>query len=190
MLRTFIAVPLPSSLSKKLAKWAGRLREAMPGVRWTEAEQMHLTLKFLGETSLDDVPQLARTLRELVEPAMPLVAHLSGLGAFPRTSAARILWIGCHEPSGELATLQQAVEMAIGKLGYPRENRPWQPHITLGRIRDRRPQQDIAELIEQHADWEAGSFAINEVVLYSSLLSNRGAEYKRLATLPLAAQNH
>jgi 2'-5' RNA ligase len=135
-LRTFVALELDAGLHERLAALAVDLRPAFPGLRWVRAEGIHLTLRFLGETSPGQVERLGTALGEAAAACPSTTASVGGLGVFPERGSPRILWLGIDVAPPVLA-LQAACEEAAVACGFPHEHRRFRAHLTLGRWRDR-----------------------------------------------------
>lgn len=180
-------------------------------VTWVRASSMHTTLKFLGDVPAARVPELvARAQRGMaMQPMAPAIVRLRGLGAFPQADKPKVLWIGVQGESGSnqarLGAIATAVEDWMVELGFPREERPYRAHLTLGRVRDRRMprgaaapagrdatlsadawRRGLSDLFGSYADRAVGSaFALKEIILYESRLGSDAPEYVPLATLPV-----
>lgn len=131
-LRLFIALWLPEGLKKAALARLEELRPGSRGVRWIRPDQMHLTLKFLGETPADRLPALEEALARIAAPSRSITIRLTSGGTFPSSGPPRVLWLGV-EPEQELSALAARVEEALAPLGFPEERRPYRPHLTLGR---------------------------------------------------------
>jgi 2'-5' RNA ligase len=132
--RLFVAVNFPAELRERLWTAAAPLRTRDVPVRWVPAADLHLTLKFLGETAEGRLDELDRALAEAVTGVRSLAVTVDGFGAFPNLTHPSVVWAGVlTDPALEL--LQHGVEKAFGPLGFPPEGRPFRPHVTLGRAR-------------------------------------------------------
>jgi RNA 2',3'-cyclic 3'-phosphodiesterase len=137
-IRTFVAVEMPPLARAEL----GLVSEALAGrvppgsVRWVRPELIHLTLRFLGETAVSQLPAISATLDEVGRQARPLTLHLGSVGCFPNCKRPRVIWVGLEGELPALAALQRRVEEALVPLGWAVEKRPFQPHLTLGRVKD------------------------------------------------------
>ena len=171
-----------------LVETAGRLAAYWRpgGVRWTTAGNQHLTLRFLGETSPEQVPALTAVMDELVAGQTPFVLHLAGTGAFPPTGPPRVLWVGLRSDEGRraLTTLQRRLEGRVGDLGWEAESRPYRPHLTLGRIRH--GASPASRDWQRHAPRPLG-IPVNEILLMRSDLRQTGARYTTLHAARLLA---
>ncbi len=188
LLRAFIAVELPAELQQKIHKATANFRRGIdPLVRWTAAENMHLTLKFLGDVSQPNVEFLIQMLRSQAELVSPFIIQLTGLGSFPGPKRPRVIYIGIQAPAA-LGALQREIESASRRLGYEAEERPFSPHLTLGRVRQNisaSGQQNIRHAIEGTQVDVLGSARIDSVHLYKSELRPTGSVYTRLYSAPL-----
>lgn len=181
--RAFFAVELPVEARASVVEATERLKAvARHGVRWMALDTLHLTLKFLGEIREDDVPRLIARAHAKLAPEQPFGVGLAGYGAFPNAREARALWVGVSEGASALARLARKLDSASRAIGAPREHRPFEPHLTLARLRD--PQR--VEL-ERAAPPDSVGWTVSEVVLFESRLSPSGARHVPLARFPLGA---
>ena len=182
-LRAFFAIELPAEARARVAEAVERLRTvARQGVRWMALDTLHLTLKFLGEIREDGVPRLIARAHAKLGPEQPFDVGLAGYGAFPNAREARALWIGVSEGASSLARLARKLDSASRAIGAPRERRPFEPHLTLGRLRD-----PLRVELERAAPPDSVAWTVSEVVLYESRLSPSGARHVPLARFPLGA---
>lgn len=184
ILRTFIAVELPDPVRAVLAEVSREVASCWPAhaVRWVRADGVHLTLRFLGDTEEDRLPELRAGLDRLAARLPVLELSLAGMGCFPNPRRPRVVWVGVADPAGRLPRLQQGVESLVRGLGWEREDRPFQVHLTLGRVRE--------QAGPAPTDWavpvEPLSFRVDRIALIESRLRPEGAEYHRLHASPLA----
>ena len=188
--RLFIAIALPERLLEQLALVQRQLERQMPAgsVRWVRPEATHLTLKFLGETSAQRLPQIEQALAQVSRHAHACEIEAGGLGCFPNPRRPRVVWIGLTEPTGRLVALQQSVEEALDVLGYPAEGRAFTAHLTLGRVQERAASGDVRRIGEVVSGAEVGvlgQFRADDIHLIRSVLKPSGAEYTILKTFPL-----
>lgn len=180
-LRVFFALELPSEARERAAKAAQALRAGVPrGVRWVPPENLHLTLKFLGDVDAAQVPRLLGRAEAKLWPVPPFEVELAGLGALPSARSARVLWLGVRKGNREMARIARKLDAAAASIGVERERRPFQAHLTLGRLR---PPAHVA--LERLEAPRGIAFGVEEVILYESRLSPDGARYIPLARLPL-----
>jgi 2'-5' RNA ligase len=155
-------------------------------VKWVEPESLHWTLKFLGDVDILETPAVCEAVRKAVEPLAPFDVEAWGVGAFPDIHNPRTIWIGMRDGSEQMIELHDAVELELSKLGYRSENRRYRPHLTIGRVRQSPDGiEELAELIEAHADFDAAVSMVEEVVVFSSQLNREGPTYEPLCHVDL-----
>lgn len=184
MLRTFIATPIvpPQPVRKVIS----RLNLMGGGLRPASPSQLHVTLKFLGDTDETLLPAVEQALRRAVADEPPCDVPLVGIGVFPDLRRPAVLWIGL--PAAEvLHRIADRLAAALDPLGFPPERRKFHPHLTLLRIRAK-PPQALRDLIAEHAETHFGSVRIDAVELFQSELAPQGAKHTRLASVPLASR--
>lgn len=179
--RTFIALELPEELKKSLGRLQAKFRERTGGVKWVRPENMHLTLKFLGDIKAEMVTPVAGALAKLCAGRAPLCFDAAGLGAFPNSRNPKVLWAGM-EADDSLSSFHGELEAALADLGFSREDRPFAPHVTLGRLRDGLARKDVAGLIEEHCAERFGRFAADRITFFKSELKPSGPVYEALQT--------
>jgi 2'-5' RNA ligase len=189
VIRAFIAVDLPPDLKARLAEICDQLCAEMGDVpvRWVPAEKMHLTLKFLGDVSLNNVNVLQDILRGEAVDRQPFAISLGGLGAFPKVRQPRVIWIGVEAPP-ELESLQRGIDKQTARVGYPPDRRPFSPHITVGRVsRNASPAEVrvIGDALNEANVGYLGVARVQAVHLYRSDLQPGGAVYHRLFSAEL-----
>jgi len=189
-IRTFIAIPLPHPVLEELAALQRQLERQCPprSVRWVRAEGIHLTLKFLGDTPTEKLPDIKQALAVVARHAPVCAFTVEGLGCFPNPRRPRVVWVGVQEPTGRLAALQDAVEEAMAPLGYPPEGRGFTPHLTLGRVQRRAPRSDVARIGEAVTSATVGTLGqvnASHFALIRSVLKPTGAEYTALEEFTL-----
>ena len=180
--RTFIAIPIPEPIGQKLGRLQAVLSPEIPGCRWTAGSPFHITLAFLGDVRNRDLNELCLAVAAAAAPFQPLELQLEGLGAFPRATRPRVVWVGATAPNlNPINDLREAVVRAATQVGYRADDPRFHPHITLGRIKsDRGSGCDLTEAIRRHRGWSAGSFPVVEVVTFASTLEPRGPTYAPL----------
>ena len=179
-MRAFVAVFPPLEVRKALIG-AARELPVVGEVRWIRPENVHLTLKFLGEVSHDTLEGTAQALEAVCGRHEPFEVEPSGFGAFPSAGRARIVWAGIGEGSDWLRALTNDVEASLEPLGFGREDRAYTPHLTLGRARG---QPVAVEAAESHLT--VPGFTVRQMDLVQSVLGGAGATYSTLAAYPLS----
>ena len=138
-IRAFIAIELPEDVKRHLAAVIQVLAEQIPpAVRWVTPERMHLTVRFLGDTAVNRLPALVKALDTAVSRQTPFTLYLDQLGCFPNKKRPRVIWAGLSDSEKALPGFKQAVDACLSPLGWEPEGRPFQPHLTLGRVKDGR----------------------------------------------------
>ncbi len=180
--RAFLAVPLPAALQQAIAALQHELSAAVPGIRWTRPDTVHLTLHFFGATRTDALETIRASMLsvKLREKAFPV--EVQGLGAFPDRRRPRIVWLGLT-PEEPLRRLQQACAGELAGRGFPAGARTFAPHLTIGRFRDRAP--DLGSLCAARAGQAIGRLPVDRLVLFESRLLPDGARHTPLFTVPL-----
>lgn len=184
--RSFIAILLSDDVRAAVAAEIARLRRLGPRVSWVSPPNLHLTLKFLGELPADALAEVGEGLAETVAGAAPFSLHFGGLGAFPDLTRPRVLWVGVDEGSPAAQALQARVDAALTRRGFPKEERPFSPHLTIGRVRDPRRLVELLQAMTRDARLEFGQFEVRGLSLMRSDLSPAGARYTELAAFPFA----
>jgi len=184
--RTFVAVEIEEGVRNRAAKLIRQLQQCGADVRWVDARQMHITLKFLGDVDFRDVYQVCVAVERAVAAVEPFSIEVRGVGAFPSLARPRVLWLGVEYGAEQLCDLNARVESALQSLGYPREARRFQAHLTLGRVR-RQDQalQDLAKMMQEMQDLDFGPSSVEEVVVFSSELQPDGPIYEPMSRAEL-----
>lgn len=177
--RTFVAVEIDEGVRNRAAKLIRRLQQSGADVRWVDTRQMHVTLKFLGEVDLREVYHICMAVEKSVAEIEPFSIDVRGVGAFPSLARPRVLWLGIDDGAEQMSALNARIETALHALGYPREARRFQAHLTLGRVRKQdRALDDLAEMIREMQDLEIGPSTVDQVVIFSSELQPTGPVYE------------
>jgi 2'-5' RNA ligase len=181
-MRSFVAVDIGDAERKAVAELQRGLKHRAEGVRWVRPDRMHLTLAFLGEVSEDFIESARPKLAEAVQGVPAFDARLGGVGAFSSPRKARVVWVGMSEGRDELCSLQKRVVAGLKQVGFQPEQRPFSPHLTLGRLR---VPADVSQICGQEC--RGRGFRVDRVILFQSVLKPEGPEYFRLAEFELSA---
>ncbi len=189
MLRSFVAVEIPAGMQSALAHSTAPLQKALPKplVRWVAPQNVHLTLKFLGDISPANLERLAEALKAEAMAHETFSMSVGGLGAFPTPRRARIIWIGLEAPAA-LTALLRGVEAVAARLGYASEDRPFSPHLTIGRVGQNVSGTDLQRIraaLEGTVIGALGTVQVEAVHMFRSDLQPGGPVYTRLYSLPL-----
>lgn len=181
VIRSFIAVALSSEIQAKLSQISTELQAQLKGVpvRWAPVENIHLTLKFLGDVSTANLEMLKTTLQGDVAGHNPFEISVGELGAFPNLRRPRVIWVNVQAPA-ELSTVQHGIETQMARLGYPPEERSFHPHLTLGRVARTASPQDLQKMCDVFLKNKVGFLGATRVLtinLYKSELQPGGASY-------------
>jgi RNA 2',3'-cyclic 3'-phosphodiesterase len=185
-MRLFVAVNLSDRDRARIEKGTALLRAAALPVRWMDAAGIHLTMKFLGDVRESDVPAVERAVARAASKSRPFRVKMEGIGAFPTPRRPRVIWLGV-DATPELRCLKQDIEWALAPLGFERETRGFQPHITLARVAPNAAAGDFRDFEELARKVRfSGSLAVGAVDLMRSRLSPRGSSYEPVRSFPLA----
>lgn len=171
-------------MKSAIADLRKRFRDVDRAVRWTRPEQMHLTLKFLGDVSDAQLPAVCEAVRAAAARQSPLELTAAGVGCFPGGGPVRVLWVGVGDTSRGLMSCQAAAESAVEPLGFPREARAFSAHLTLGRVKDASASARIRQVLPK-VSFGPVVQAVDEIVLYESQLSSAGSRYVAVCRAPL-----
>lgn len=178
--RAFLAVPLPDALKSSIATLQKSLAAQISGVRWSRPENLHLTLRFFGETTQETLERVKVSMLSVKGCSRPFDVTVRSLGAFPNPIRPRVVWLG-FEPAEKIRRLHAACADCLQTAGIAPEGRPFVPHLTLGRLRS--PGGNLAEAVARHEQTVVGTFRVRSLVLYESRLLPGGAEHSPLATV-------
>jgi 2'-5' RNA ligase len=183
-LRVFVAIDLDPEVRGRLNDLVGELRPRFRGARWVPAENLHLTLRFLGDAAEAAVDAVANGLAAELASTQGFVVEVRGMGVFPDRRRPRILWVGVAGPGRDLEDLQSRVERVSREAGFPPDRRRFEPHLTLARFRE--PVKNVDSALSASED-SFGETAVGEVVIYESVLSGGPAVYRALRRIRLGA---
>lgn len=184
-MRCFIAVEIPEPLRAAIHELSGRLKKSGSDVTWVSRDNIHITLKFLGDTGESMLPLIRQRLAKILFNYKPFCIRISGAGSFPPGRHSRVLWFGIQE-APLLQALQRDVESGMRLLGYAADERPYQAHITVGRVKAGRLSSEVMKELAQLEAAEVGSFEVRSIALMKSELGRGGPVYTCLAEIPLS----
>ena len=187
--RSFIAIELPDELKLELTRLETRLKLGkQPWVKWVDPYSVHLTLKFLGGIATDRVGEITRVMEEAVQGMSPFCLKVRELGVFPNLRRVQVVWVGMGGEVDKLGQLQQRLESNLVPLGFAPESRPFTPHLTLARLRDKAPLDErsrFGQLIVGTRFEAAGTIKVDAVNLMRSQLTRGGAIYSLINSVRL-----
>jgi len=186
----FVALRLPREIRTELLKTQTELRRILEAAaNWTQAEQFHLTLRFLGNVDRAEVDALITQVRESLAPLGPLSLAAAGLGVFPKRGTPRVIWAGVSDLQQQLARLQRAVEEATARFTQEPPTPKFHGHVTLGRVRETRGgwRRELEVFLKGKAQAPFGTWTADRVEIMGSELSSAGATHYQVAEVSLAA---
>jgi len=189
-LRLFVAADIPLEIRELLDSTMKRLRGEGIDARWVKPENLHLTLKFIGEYGEEGLERLSREIHKAAERSGPFEAVLGGCGAFPSRRKARVIWVGMSDGVDDAAAIARKLDSRLEKAGVKREQRQFRGHLTLARLR--RP-QDCTEVLESMSGMLEGlqdlPFRVEEIRLFRSILKPQGPMYVELEKVTLGGES-
>lgn len=182
MIRAFVAIPIPDPILRNMESTSTRLKQLELDAKFTRSSAIHLTLRFLGDIDRHVVEEMKRALDRCVPRRKRFGLQIKGVGVFPNLKRPRIVWAGIGNQT-ELVRLQRDVEESAQLLGFESERRPFKPHLTLARLKSSRNMNELQRFLEEEGEGlRLGSFEVEEIHLYQSILHPSGAEYCKLST--------
>ena len=187
MIRSFLAIELPKSILKKIEEVQGDLRSTHADVRWGNPEKIHLTLKFFGNIEESRIDPIFKSIEEVMQNTLPFSLKVRGVGAFPQLKNPRVIWMGLVDGREILTSFRKQIESQLGKIGFQPEDRPFHPHLTLGRMKSSRGKEELVGRMERHKEEEFGDLQVERVVLFKSDLRPSGPIYTPLKEMKLGS---
>ena len=176
--RTFIALEMPANLRATVIDYIKRLRDKVPDVSasWSREDNLHLTLKFLGDVPIARIGDVSAAASAAVRASGRFELILGGCGVFPTRGKPTVLWIGIEDPQGGLHKVQQRLEEECAARGFIRDSRAYHPHLTIARIRKPQRPKDLA-VAHLASDFPAQTFTAKELVVFRSELLPQGSRH-------------
>jgi 2'-5' RNA ligase len=185
-IRAFLAMEPPEHILQAVAHMQEKLKREISGrISWTKPQGQHLTLKFFGDISTEDVKNICAAVQNRIASESSLNLKIERLGVFPDAHRPRVLWCGFTGEVEKLSVLRKQLDDDFAGIGFPGEDRPFRAHITLARIKDVHGLAGIGEALTKHSGFAAGEFVCKELILFQSKLSPQGAVYTKLAEFEL-----
>jgi 2'-5' RNA ligase len=186
-IRTFIAIELPEKIIYTIKKVQEEIKSYGLKIRWVRPENIHLTLKFLGDTKAADTENVARAVSESVTDYPPISLAVKGIGVFPGIKRPRVIWLGVSNQLDVLTTFQKTLDEKLEAIGFPKENRPFRGHLTLGRIKSKIDPKKLNDALKEFTRFESEHFLADRIILYKSDLKPNGPVYTKLIETYLTA---
>lgn len=181
--RTFVAVELALELRPRVMRLIEQFKPTSTKVKWVEEENLHFTLKFLGDLDLTDTHQVCKAVQEVTAELPSFPVDVGELGAFPSLEQPRTVWLGLTSGNDAFVALHDALDEALARLNFRTEKRKFVPHVTLGRVRSSPAgTTDLAERLVESSGHEIGPMSVEKVDVFSSKLTPKGAFYQRLGS--------
>ena len=185
MIRSFLAIELSEAIRKRIEEIQKDLRSSNSDVRWVSPEKIHLTLKFFGNIEEPQVDAIAKSIELLVGGTQPFSLEVKGMGAFPNIKNPRVLWMGLIDEKQILIPLQKQLESTFETIGFQVEDRPFRPHLTLGRMNSGRGKDELIGRIQKYKEERFGDLEVRRLVLFKSDLRPTGPIYTPLRQIKL-----
>ena len=183
MIRSFLAIEIPLTVLKRIEKVQEELKTSRADVRWVNPGKIHLTLKFFGQIEESRVEPIVESIEGPVHAASPFPLQIKGVGAFPHFKNPRVVWLGLLDSQRILAPLQKELDDQFERIGFQREDRPFQPHLTLGRVTSSRGRDDLVGTMEKYKEEDFGEFQVEGLILFKSELRPAGPIYTPMRKL-------
>ena len=185
-MRLFVAVALPEEIKRELTRLQESLKKSCRNcpARWVSAENIHLTLNFLGEVVVSRLPDIERAVTQACAGIECFDLNISETGAFPNLEKPRVIWVGMHGDLKRLVMLQKVLEQSLSALGFTPDTRGFSPHLTLARFQVPRPQTALESAVTAREAQSLGKFEASEFSLFESKLSPQGAQYRKVMRFP------
>ena len=180
IIRTFIAIELPEKIIYTIRKVQEEIKSYGLKIRWVRPENIHLTLKFLGDIQAADTENVARAVSETATGYPPISLAVKGIGVFPGIKKPRVLWLGISKQLDLLTALQKTLDEKLEAMGFPKEKRPFRGHLTLGRIKSKIDPKTLHDVLKEFTQFESERFFADRIILYKSDLKPKGAVYTKL----------
>ncbi len=185
MLRSFLAIELPTDILQRIREVQEELKSSKADVRWVSPENIHLTLKFFGNIEESQIDSIIKTIEQPVRATVPISIGVRGMGAFPSLKNPRVIWVGLTEEGNALISFQKRLDEGLWKIGFQPEDRPFHPHLTVGRLRSNRGKDELIRGVERFRGEGFGSFLVERIVLFKSDLTPKGPIYTALREIRL-----
>ena len=185
MMRAFIAITPPATLQQTVAAVRQVFQHLSLPWRWVTPDHIHLTLRFLGNVPDDFAPSLLQAIEQATQDQTTFPLRAKALGCFPHPARPRVLWVGLDDPSQTLGHLNERLMAALTPLGFPPEDRPFHPHLTLARVQNRMPSSQLLPILKTYQNMDFGEFLVTRIYLVQSHLQRIGYLHTILRSVTL-----
>ena len=191
-IRTFLAFELNTAVRESLSRFQKQWQSSLPPINWVKPQSIHLTVKFLGDVNHDQLEPLRLAVESVAQKFTPFGLQVNGVGTFPHLRMPRVLWAGISGQVEQLQNVVSLVEDALAPLGFQPESKPFQPHLTLARIKQHSREVGVvlakSEVFEEPLFF--GDLPVDRLCLFKSELKPTGAVYQRLWEVPLGTRGY
>jgi 2'-5' RNA ligase len=187
-IRIFVGIKIPAELKDKIVEAQTLLRKTSADVKWVEPENFHYNLKFFGSVTESELKKVEHAIQNVAKNHDSFKLEIQDIGTFPTKTSPRVVWLGAKNGNSEIISLANALDSEFSKQGFAKGERPFTPHLTLGRIRS---DLNMENLIKRAKDLEhinIGSFNVNELIIFQSKLSRNGPTYIELSKFSLGGE--
>ncbi len=179
-IRTFIAIELPEKIISSIGNVQERMSSHGFKIRWVRQENIHLTLKFLGNIKETDIEKVKNVIFQSVGEYSQIPLKAKGVGVFPGIKRPRVIWIGISGRINPLFELQKKLEEDLEEIGFPKEGRSFKAHLTIGRVKNRMDPRKLGDTLKEFSGFESEEFVADRIILFKSDLKPAGAVYTKL----------
>lgn len=176
-MRIFIAINPENEIKEKIESLTSKVRTVDTKIKWVEKENLHITLKFLGEINEMMLNNVKSCLENIKTGCTPFDVELCGIGVFPNIKDARVIWIGIKNGHQELKSLSEKIDTELSRLGFKREARPFSPHLTIARVKGDINYEHLKNTIADLKDYDVGKFTVRSMYVMRSILKPTGPVY-------------
>lgn len=184
-MRAFIAIEMPASVRAAIERVQAQLKQNGFKVRWVRVQNIHLTLKFLGDIKTAEIEKIAAALGAAAKAFPPILLQPKGIGVFPGISRARVIWVGLQGRMDLLFGLHKSLAERLALIGFPIEKRPFKGHLTLGRVKGKLEPNRLTAALKRCRNFATEPFEAERIILFKSDLKPTGAEYTQLTSAGL-----
>lgn len=181
-IRCFVAIEIPETIQTLLTSAQEELRKFVRGVSWVKRENIHLTLRFLGDVTPNQISVIKYSIEQVTDTRSPFSMELGGIGAFPNLSRPRIIWAGVKIGADEVGAIAREIDLRLSRRGYERDGKPFRPHLTLARLKSRTNLKPLIDVFQQYDTISGARMMVKQVRIVQSQLRRGGAVYTPLET--------
>lgn len=184
MIRSFIAIEISKDIKNEIREWQEGLKKSVNGVKWVNPDNIHITLKFLGNIHENQIPDLKQAVSKSVSGMDRFDIEVSGEGCFPNIRRPRVIWLGVEKGKDILKKIAGNIENECAKIGFEKERRPYSPHFTIGRVKFLKDTSGLQRYFTENG-FKSKIFTAKEIILMRSELTPSGAVYIPLEIINL-----